>query len=95
MLSSVLKRPMNQLLNDAVAQYLRQQTPQEIALQESLEMLRSYREKDPGYTQAINDFVEAEVTNPDPAEGSAIEGKFIDGRLVRESDRSLRRLLDA
>ena len=89
---------MNQLLNEAVKLYLSQQTEQESALEASLEKLKAYRKKDPGYRLAINKIVDAEVNNPDPAQGLPIEGEWIEGRLVEKkgsAQSSLRKLLDA
>jgi predicted transcriptional regulator len=68
-LSKLEGRPVNQLLNEAIQGYLRKQGAREQSLDESLGRLRAYREKDPGYKQAIADFVEAEASMEDPLDG--------------------------
>jgi hypothetical protein len=87
-LSRILKRPMNQLVNEAVKAYVRQRGREvERDLEATLASLRAYREQDPDFDQAIAKFVAAE-TSPDaedPAEGTVVFGDLVDGRLVTES----------
>ncbi len=97
-LSKVLHRPMNQLLNEAIKIYLSQQGQQESELEASLEKLKAYRRKDPSFKKAIARIVDAEISNPDPAEGKPVEGEIIDGKLVEKTrpvQSELRNLLDA
>ena len=68
-LSKVEGRPINQLLNEAIQGYLHRQGPKEQSLEKSLARLRAYRKKDPGFKQAISEFVEAEARLEDPLEG--------------------------
>ena len=81
-LSKIEGRPINQILNDAVKGYLRQQGPQERALEASLADLRDYRKRDPGFRKAIASFVEAEATVDDPVEGKPVVGHFVNGKFV-------------
>jgi predicted transcriptional regulator len=81
-LSKIEGRPINQILNDAVKGYLRQQGPREKALEASLAELRDYRKRDPGFRKAIASFVEAEATIEDPVEGKPVVGHFVDGKFV-------------
>jgi hypothetical protein len=80
-LSRIERRPVNQLLNEAVKSLLLRRGPRERSLDESLERLRAYRERDPEFLQAGRAFVEAEATLDDPLEGQPIEGQLINGRV--------------
>lgn len=68
-LSRIVQRPINHLLSEAVKGYLKQQSPVESSLTETLRRLREYRERDPDFSQAITQFVAAEVSEHDPVEG--------------------------
>ena len=80
-LSRIERRPVNQLLNEAVKSFLLRRRPKERGLEASLERLRAYRDRDPQYRQAREAFVEAEASLDDPLEGEMIEGELVDGRL--------------
>jgi len=80
-LSKVERRPINQLLNEAIKSYLRKQGENERGLEANLVALRDYRKKDPGFRRAIAAFVEAEVTFDDSVEGKPVEGQFIAGQF--------------
>ena len=73
-LSKIVGRPINQLLNDAIKNYLLKQGPRERSLETNLARLRAYRQQDPGFKRAIAQFVDAEVSNADPLEGEPFEG---------------------
>jgi predicted transcriptional regulator len=73
-LSKVERRPINQLLNDAIKNYLRQKGQKESSLEASLSDLEAYRKKDRGFRRAIEAFVEAEASVKDPLEGRPFEG---------------------
>jgi len=86
-LSKTLKRPMNQLVNEAVKQYVaRRSVEVERDLEETLERLRAYRELDPDFQRAIDRVAkaESEIGREDPAEGELVLGTLIDGRLRDE-----------
>ena len=68
-ISKIEGRPINQLLNEAIQQYLHQPGRKERDLESRLRALREYRQKDASYQQAIDAFVEAEVSRKDPLEG--------------------------
>ena len=74
-LSRIERRPMNQLLNEAIKGYLRQRGQRERSLEANLASLRAYRKKDPGFRKAMQEFVEAEATLDDPLEGELVEAK--------------------
>jgi predicted transcriptional regulator len=82
-LSRIERRPVNQLLNEAVRSYLLRCGPKERSLAASLERLRAYRERDPTFRAARRAFVEAEASVTDALEGTAIEARPGEGRLER------------
>ena len=70
MLSDLLDRPMNSLVNEAVKVYVHKCSLEvERELEADLARLRAYRERDPNFEGAIAQFVEAEVAGTDPVEG--------------------------
>ena len=74
-LSTVLKRPKNRLINEAVKLYVQQKSREvEQELEGTLRALRAYRRKDPAFKKAIKEFIEAEAkfAGGDPAEGRQI-----------------------
>lgn len=80
-LSKVERRPVNQLLNEAVRNLLLRRGPKERSLEASLERLRAYRERDPQFRRARKAFVEAEASMDDPLEGEPIAGQLVDDRV--------------
>jgi predicted transcriptional regulator len=80
-LSKVERRPVNQLLNEAVRNFLLRRRPKERSLEANLERLRAYRERDPHFRKARKAFVEAEASVDDPLEGEPIEGQLANGRV--------------
>src|ERR1700685_4314014 len=86
-LSRVLKRPMNQLVNEALQYYVdRRSREAERDLEATLASLRAYRRRDPRFKDAIAAVVDAEATlgKEDPAEGEVVIGKLVNGQLVEE-----------
>ena len=84
-LSRVLKRPMNQLVNEAVKDYVEQRSRgAEQELEATLARLRLYRQRDPDFKEAIAEVVDSEARfgKQDPAEGTVVIGDLIDGQLV-------------
>ena len=73
-LSKIERRPINQLLNEAIKNYLREKGERERGLEASLAELKAYRKKDTGFRQAIAKVVDAEATVKDPLEGEPFEG---------------------
>jgi hypothetical protein len=75
-LSRVLGRPQNQLVNEAVRDFVvRRSREVETDLEATLESLRAYRKSDPNFERAIADYVDAEASlKEDPAEGQRVEG---------------------
>jgi predicted transcriptional regulator len=72
MLSTILKKPLNSLVNEAVEDFLETRSSEAQAnLEETLNRLRAYRQKDPKFEAAIAAFVDAEAKlgAEDPAEG--------------------------
>ena len=80
-LSRIERRPVNQLLNEAVRELLLRRGPKEQSLEAGLERLRAYRRRDPQFRKARNEFVEAEAALDDPLEGEPVRGKLVNGRL--------------
>ena len=72
-LSKIERRPINQLLNEAIKNYLREKGERERGLEASLAELKAYRKKDPGFRRAIAKLVEAEATVKDPVEAEPYE----------------------
>ncbi len=69
-LSSVVHQSMNQLVTDAVSNYVRQRSSEvERDMENTLARIRKYAEKDPGYEHAIAEFADAETRYQDPLEG--------------------------
>jgi predicted transcriptional regulator len=71
-LSKVLGRPQNQLVNEAVRDFVARRSREvEADLEATLESLRAYRKSDPNFDRAIADYVDAEASlQEDPAEGT-------------------------
>ena len=72
-LSKVERRPINQLLNEAIKSYLSRKGRNERSLENDLRRLEAYRRKDPKFRRAIDKIVEAEATVKDPLEGQPFE----------------------
>lgn len=75
MLSKVLGRPQNQLVNEAVRDFVARRSREvEMDLEVTLEALRAYRKNDSNFERAIADYVDAEASlKEDPAEGQRAE----------------------
>ena len=101
-LSRVRKRPMNQLVNETVKDYVRRRSREvERNLESTLASLRAYREGDPDFEQAIAAFARAEARygEEDPAEGEVVVGKLVNVQLQDEPasgsvQAEIRKLLD-
>jgi predicted DNA-binding protein len=86
-LSKLLKRPMNQLVNEALKDYVhRRSVDVEHDLEETLAALRAYRRRDPTFAQAIAAAAAAEAQHgrTDPVEGKIVIGDLVNGELVAE-----------
>ena len=96
-LSRIERRPVNQLLNEAVRSFLLRRRPKERSLEASVERLRAYRERDPRFHQARKAFVEAEASVKDPLEGEPIEGQLVNGQVepVGPAQSKIREILGA
>jgi predicted DNA-binding protein len=73
LLSRVLRKPQNRLVNEAVEDFLKVRSQKiESDLAEILKRLKTYRKKDPKFEAAIAEVVDAEARfgSEDPAEGS-------------------------
>ncbi len=72
LLSRVLRRPKNKLINEAVARYVQEKSLEmEKTTEATLRALRAYRKKDPNFEKALGKFAEAEAAHAgeDPIEG--------------------------
>jgi len=72
-LSKLERRPINQLLNEAIKSYLSRKGRKERSLETDLRRLDAYRKKDSKFRRAIAKFAEAEATLKDPLEGQPFE----------------------
>ena len=84
-LSKVLKRPMNQLVNEALKDYVSRRSHEvEQDLKETLTALRAYRRRDPHFTVSIAAAAKAEAQfgHSDPLDGEVLIGELVDGQLV-------------
>jgi predicted transcriptional regulator len=74
-LSRILGRTQNQLVNEAVRDFVARRSREvEMDLEATLEALRAYRRSDPDFDRAIADYVDAEASlKEDPAEGQRAE----------------------
>ncbi len=87
-LSKVLKRPMNQLVNEALKDYVsRRSQDVEQDLEETLSALRAYRHRDPAFTRAMATAATAEAQHAkdDPVEGEIVIGDLVNGELVADT----------
>jgi predicted DNA-binding protein len=86
-LSKLLKCPMNQLVNEALKDYIsRRSLAVEQDLEATLATLRAYRRRDPSFKEAIAAAAKAEAHhgNSDPVEGEVVIGEIVEGQLVEE-----------
>jgi hypothetical protein len=91
-LSKIERRPVNQLLNEAVGSFLLRHTPKERSLEANLEQLRAYRERDPQFRRARKAYVEAEASVDDPLEGQLVNGRV---KPLGPAQRKIREILGA
>ena len=97
-LSKIEKRPMNQLVNDAIKLYLSQPRRKEKGLQKTLEKLQQYRKRDPGFKRAKAEYIDAEASlGRDPLDGEIVEGEIVNGeiRAIGPAQGKIRELLGA
>ena len=96
-LSRIERRPVNQLLNEAVRSFLLRRRPKERSLEASLERLRAYREHDPQLQRARKAFVEAEASLEDLVEGEPMEGNLVNGKVepIGPAQTKIREILGA
>lgn len=84
-LSKVLKRPMNQLINEALRAYVSRRSREvEQDLDQTLKALRAYRRRDPSFKSAIAAAAQAEAEHhqSDPLDGEIVIGELVDGRVA-------------
>src|ERR1051326_1701364 len=70
-LSKMEGRPVNELLREAVKNYLNRRHLNNLA--EIMSALRAYRRQDPRFNKAIGESVEAEASFEDPLEGELMQ----------------------
>ena len=66
-------RPVTELLNEAVKHYLGRRGGAVRNSEDTLSALRAYRQQDPEFKKAIDEFVEAEAILSDPLEGGLMQ----------------------
>jgi predicted transcriptional regulator len=91
-LSRIERRPVNQLLNEAIRSFLLRHTPKERSLEKSLEQLRAYQESDPQFHRARKAFIEAEASVDDPLEGQLVNRRV---EPIGPVQRKIRKILSA
>ena len=72
LLQTVLKKPLNRLVNEALQSFIEKRTAEVNSdLQQILTRVRAYRRSDPKFDNAIAQFVDAEASlgSNDPVEG--------------------------
>ncbi len=79
--SKVEGRTINQLLNEAVKNYLSRQGRKERSWEATLEALRKYGRQNGRFQRAVAAFVEAEARLDDPLEGELMEGQLVERRF--------------
>lgn len=103
-LSEVLNCSMNQLVNEALEDFIARRSRQvEQDLEATLARLRAHRTRDPHFQEAIAAAVEAEAqhSRDDPAQGEVVIGKLVDGQLIESAEEAgsvqskIHRLLNA
>jgi predicted transcriptional regulator len=97
-LSKIEKRPVNQLVNEAIRLYLRRPRKAEKSWRSTLEKLREYRRRDPEFKRAMVEYVDAEASlGRDPVDGEIIEGEVLNGKIrpVGAAQSKIRELLGA
>ncbi len=86
-LCQITRRTKNSLINEAVNNLIRQRGLElEGELEQTLQKLRAYREKDPDFEQAIDAFARAEVVgaSEDPVEGVVSPSQGVVQSEIRE-----------
>ncbi len=74
-LQSVLKQPMNKMVNEAVRDFIEKRTAEvEVDLRGVADRLRAYQQSDPGFLRAIARFSRAEAAH---GAGDPVEGKVV------------------
>jgi hypothetical protein len=92
-LSKIEGRPLNELLREAIWDYLSRRNLNNLEV--STSALRTYRKQNPGFKNAIDEFVDAEAGFEDPLEGELIESQSGARRSAGPVQRKIRRILDS
>jgi predicted transcriptional regulator len=102
-ISQALKRPMNQIVNEAVRDYINRRSVElEQDLAATIDELRTNRKSNQAQQDAIAAWIDAEALygSDDPAEGQVVIGRLEHGQLIPETradtvQSKVRQLLDA
>jgi|SRR5579864_1906308 len=70
-ISKIQGLTVNELLRDAIKNYLNRRDRS--SLERTMSALRAYRQKNPGFKKAIDEFVEAEAILNDPLESGLMQ----------------------
>jgi len=73
-LSKIEGRPLNELLREAIRHYLSRRNLNNP--EGPTTSLRAYRKQNPGFKNAIDEFVDAEARFEDPLEGELMQEQF-------------------
>lgn len=86
-------RPLDELLREAVKNYLNLRDSN--SLERTMSALRAYRKQNPGFKNAIDEFVDAEARFEDPLEGELIESQSSARMSGGPVQRKIRDILDS
>jgi hypothetical protein len=84
---------VNELLHEAIKNYLNSRNRS--SFEGTVSALRTYREQNPGFKRAIDEFVEAEAAFEDPLEGELIESQSSARRSAGPVQRKIQDILDS
>jgi predicted transcriptional regulator len=96
-LSKMLKRPMNQLVNEALKDYVnRRSLAVEQDLEATLATLRAHLRRDPSFKESTAAVAKAEAEHAknNPVGGEIVIGDIVDGEPVEETAPSLKPTYD-
>lgn len=85
--------PVNELLHEAIRRYISWRNLNN--LERPTSALRTHPKQNPGFRNAIDEFVEAEARFEDPLEGELIESQLVARRSEGPVQRKIRDILDS
>lgn len=92
-ISKIQGLTVNELLREAIENYLNRRDRS--SFEGAVSALRAYRKQNPGFKNAIDEFVDAEAGLEDPLEGELIESQSAAWRSAGPVQRKIRDILDS